>query len=111
MVVGWIGISRSKYYDWESRYGLANEHNAKIPRDHWLEEQEKRAIVKFYKENSSEGYRRITYMMMDENIVAVSPSSVYRVLKAEGLMRKWAKVQAKKEQASFNQNLPINIGI
>ena len=35
-------------------------------------------------------------MLMDANIVAVSASSVYRVLKAEGLMRKWAKSPSKK---------------
>jgi hypothetical protein len=28
--VGWIGISRGKYYDWRKRYGKANEHNALI---------------------------------------------------------------------------------
>ncbi len=28
-------------------------------------------------------------MMLDDDIVAVSPSSVYRVLKAAGLLRKW----------------------
>ena len=31
-----------------------------------------------------EGYRRLTYMMLDADVVAVSPSSVYRVLKAAG---------------------------
>jgi putative transposase len=31
-----------------------------------------------------EGYRRLAYMMLDADIVAVSPSSVYRVLKAAG---------------------------
>ena len=31
-----------------------------------------------------EGYRRLTFMMLDEDIVAVSPSSTYRVLKAAG---------------------------
>jgi putative transposase len=33
-----------------------------------------------------EGYRRLTFMMLDANIVAVSPSSVYRVLKQHGLL-------------------------
>jgi uncharacterized protein YndB with AHSA1/START domain len=28
-------------------------------------------------------------MMLDEEVVAVSPSSVYRVLKEAGLLRKW----------------------
>ena len=33
----------------------------------------------------SEGYWRFTYMMLDADVVADSPSSVYRVLKAAGL--------------------------
>ena len=73
-----------------------NEHNAWIPRDFWLEKWEKEAIARFYGENSREGYRRVTYMMMDQNIVAVSPSSVYRVLKNAGLMRKWNRKESKK---------------
>jgi hypothetical protein len=37
-MVNWIGISRSKFYDWRQRYGRVNEHNAWIPRDFWLTE-------------------------------------------------------------------------
>lgn len=85
----WIGLSRSKYYDWVSRYGKINEHNSLVPRDHWLEEWEKKAIMDYYLCHPLEGYRRLTFMMMDENIVAVSPSSVYRVLKGAGLLEKW----------------------
>jgi transposase InsO family protein len=33
-----------------------------------------------------EGYRRLTYMMIDADVVAVSPASVYRVLRAGGLL-------------------------
>jgi len=33
--VSWIGVSRSKYYDWRDRYGKVNEHNGWIPRDFW----------------------------------------------------------------------------
>ena len=32
----WLGVGSSKFYDWGSRYGKANEHNALVPRDHWL---------------------------------------------------------------------------
>ncbi len=64
-IIDSIGISRAKHYDWKVRYGLANEHNAKIRRDYWLEEEEKIAIVKFYLENKEEGYKRLTYMLMD----------------------------------------------
>jgi transposase InsO family protein len=43
-----------------------------------------------------EGYRRLAFMMLDDDIVAVSPSSVYRVLKRAGrLDRKWRKSSTK----------------
>ena len=88
-LVGWIGIGRSKYYQWLNRYGMLNEHNAWVPRDHWLEDWEKQAIVAFWLDHPLEGYRRLTYMMMDADVVAVSPASVYRVLRGAGLLRRW----------------------
>jgi transposase InsO family protein len=94
--VSWIGIARSKFYDWRSRYGKVNEHNAWIPRDSWLADWEKQAIMAYYHDHPLEGYRRLTYMMMDDDIVAVSPSSVYRVLTTAGLLRRWNRTPSKK---------------
>jgi putative transposase len=84
----WIGLATSKWHDWKRRYGKVNEHNAWIPRDHWLAESEKKAMVDFHEQYPLEGYRRLTFMMLDANIVAASPSSVYRVLKAAGVLEK-----------------------
>ena len=95
-LVSWLSIGRSKYHTWKCRYGKVNEHNAKIPRDHWLEDPEKRAIVRYAGAHPGEGYRRLTYMMMDADIVAVSPASVYRVLKGAGLMASWNRKPSKK---------------
>ena len=95
-IIGWLGLAVSKFYNWQQRYGKVNEHNALIPRDFWLEEWEKQAIIKFYQHKPQEGYRRLTYMMLDQDIVAVSPSSVYRVLSAAGLLRRWNGKQSKK---------------
>ena len=83
-----IGIARSKYYDWKHRYGKVNEHNAWIPRDFWLTDFERQAIINYYHDNPLEGYRRLCYMMIDADIVAVSPSSVYRVLSNASLLNK-----------------------
>ena len=91
-----IGIARSKYYDWKERYGKVNEHNGLVPRDFWLTGCEKQAIVDYYKEHPLEGYRRLCYMMMDDDIVAVSPSSVYRVLTNAGMLRRWNGKPSKK---------------
>lgn len=82
-------MGRSKFFDWRRRYGRVNEHNGLVPRDHWIEPWEKRAIVSFYLEHRADGYRRVAFMMIDADIVAVSPTSVWRVLSNEGLLRRW----------------------
>ena len=82
--MGWLGIAASKFSRWSQRLGTPNQHNAPIPRDFWLEDWEKSAIVAFHDRYPLEGYRRLAYMMLDADVVAVSPSSVYRVLKAAG---------------------------
>jgi putative transposase len=83
-LLGWLGLGTSKFYDWRTRYGQANEHNSQVPRDFWLEDWEKRAILDFHDRHPLEGYRALTFMMLDDDVVAVSPSSTYRVLKAAG---------------------------
>ena len=85
-LVRWLGIGRSKFYTWKQRYGKANEHNGLIPRDFWLLDWEREAIVGYFIQHPDEGYRRLTYMMMDEDLVAVSPSTVYRTRNRSGLM-------------------------
>ena len=86
--IGWLDITASKFYDWRERYGKVNEHNGWVPRDFWLEDWEKQAIVGFHLKNPLEGYRRLTFMMLDADIVAVSPTSVWRVLGQAGLLSK-----------------------
>ncbi len=101
-LVDGLGMARSKYHQWRRRYGKVNEHNAWMPRDHWLEDWEKEAIIAFSLQHRQEGYRRITYMLMDADIVAVSPSSVYRVLKAADLLNRWNRSPSQKG-AGFDQ--------
>ena len=103
-MVHWIGITRSKFYDWRRRYKNVNEHNRWIPRDFWLTEAEKQAILDYYCDHPLEGYRRLCYMMIDADIVAVSPSSVYRVLKNAGLLARWNHNVSKKGDG-FHQPL------
>jgi transposase InsO family protein len=91
-LLDWLKLREGKFYDWKQRYGKLNAHNGQIPRDWWLQEWEKRAIVDYYRQHPREGYRRLTYMMLDADVVAVSPATVYRVLKQAGLLgRRWAQ--------------------
>ena len=69
-----LRLRRNKFGSWEARYGKENFHNGKIHRDFWLEEWERQRIVESYRAHRTEGYRVVTYRMMDEDVVAVTPS-------------------------------------
>lgn len=81
-----IGLCRIKFYKWTKSAGMANQHNGKIPKTHWLTPDEVKAIEYFAREHYSDndyflkvGYRIVAYKMLYLNIVAVSPSAVYRI--------------------------------
>lgn len=95
-VVGWLQVQRGKFYEWRKRYGKANEHNALIPRDHWITDDERQRIIDFQQKFPLEGYRRLTFMMLDHDVVAVSPTTTWRVLSRAGLLVRWNKGSSKK---------------
>jgi transposase InsO family protein len=89
-----LDINSSTYYEWRNRYTILNKHNGSQPKSHWLTPLEQVAILAFAKAYISshgyhlqDGYRRITYAGIDQNLFACSPSSVYRLLKKAGLLR------------------------
>ena len=67
-----------------------------MPRDHWLEHEEQQAIVDFAQAHPLEGYRRLTFMMLDADVAYASPSTVYRVLSKAGLLKPWNRTPTKK---------------
>ena len=48
-----------------------NEHNGLVPRDHWIEEWERQSVIDYFNCHPLDGYRRLTFMMLDEDVVAV----------------------------------------
>lgn len=103
-LLAWLELSGSKFHQWKKRYGRPNQHNGRMPRDGWLADWEKQAILDYHAKFPLEGYRRLAFMMLDEDVAAVSPSSVYRVLKQAGrLDRKWQKPS--KKGTGFEQPL------
>ena len=103
-----IGVGSSKFYNWNIRYEQKNRHNAMLPKNFWLDEWEREAILAFHDEHPDEGYRLLSYAMLDADWVAVSPSSVYRTLKAAGRLEKWAKQSSSRKGQGFEQPLKIH---
>jgi putative transposase len=97
-LLDWLELFPSRFYEWQKRHRLPNRHNSSIPKSHWLLPWEKNVIIKYAKLHPDEGYRRLTFMMLDEHIVAASPSSVYRVLKVAGLLLPSDQKASKKGQ-------------
>ena len=85
-LLAWVGICAGKYHRWKARYGQPNIHNASLPRAFWLLDWEKAALIAYALQHPDVGYRRLTYMMLDADVVAVSQSSTYRVLKCAGVL-------------------------
>jgi len=91
-----LNISRSKYYKWKQRVGTVNRHNGQQPKQHWTLPEERQAIIDYARRHINslqyylnDGYRRITYMGIDENVFAFSPMTAYRILKRVGMLSKW----------------------
>lgn len=105
-----LNVSNVKYYRWLKRSGEKNRHNGKIPKTHWLTPEEVRAIIEYAKKHYAnndfflrDGYRRLAYTMLDEDVAAASPSSVYRILKREGLLNKWNVAKKNHKGSGFKQ--------
>jgi putative transposase len=61
--------------------------------------------VNYFLHHPGQGYRRLTYMMLDANVVAVSPSSTYRVLSQRGLLKRWNESRTSSRGTGFRQPL------
>jgi transposase InsO family protein len=81
------------YYNWKQRSGINRLADKKpVGRNPLrLLDWEKENIRDFYLAHQDKGYRRVTYMMMDQDIVYASPSTIYRFLKTERLLYRWAE--------------------
>jgi transposase InsO family protein len=102
-ILSLVGINQSKFYSWTSRLNKPNYHNSTLPKSNWLLEEEKQALLAYAKRHPGEGYRRLTYMMMDEDVTAVSPSTTYRLLKGYSLLNEWNTVKDDKKGSGFVQ--------
>ena len=84
-----LEIAPSTYYAWSQKRDGPHWQAIFASRKPLIEEI---AAVKSYAlAHPTDGYRRITWMMIDEDIAALSESSVYRILRAAGLNGRWAR--------------------
>lgn len=89
-----LGLPKSRYYDWKRREDEALLADlAPVPRGspHGILPEEKAAVIRYALAHPKEGYRRLAWMMVDEDVAYLSPSSVYRILRDEDLLYRWKR--------------------
>jgi transposase InsO family protein len=82
------------YYEWKKREGedqLADLFPGARGSPYAVLDEEKQAVIRYALEHPREGYRRLTWMMVDEDVAFLSESSVYRILDDEDLLYRWKR--------------------
>lgn len=94
-ILEWFGIRRSVYYDWIRcrQEALLGPPATPIPvvRINEITPEEEQKVVEYRKEHPDVGYRKLTWMMVDEDAAFLSESSVYNILSAYGMLYGWAR--------------------
>jgi transposase InsO family protein len=99
-MLAWLALSQARYYAWRK---MTPTISRSVPKNHWLLPWEVQAIIAYRHEHLHEGYRPLAYQMLDQNVVAASPASVYRVLHKAGLLWPRAKSHTKAKGSGFVQ--------
>jgi putative transposase len=100
-----LGVPRSVYYAWKGRESL-EDRQPKPCRVYELLPGERTAICDFALQYPKIGYRKLTWMMVDEGTACVGESTVYRVLSEADLLSRWKRSSVSSGEYNFRPNGP-----
>lgn len=88
-----LGLSKARYRDWTQRATLARLTDAKpiAPLRDGILAEEKQAVITYALAHPKDGYRRLTWQMIDADVAYLSESSVYRILRDAELLARWRR--------------------
>lgn len=98
-----LALPRSTYFDWARTEGKEERPAVVRPKSHHITPKERQAVIAFSEEHREEGYRRLSYMMLDAGVAAIRPSTVYTILAAAGLIGRWKQTAAGAHKKGFDQ--------
>ena len=83
-----LGVARSNYYRWLRQQG--RPHEAKLQPFEVLPEERMKVVV-YARAHPELRHRELAWRAIDEDVVCLSASTIYRILKEEGLVDEWKK--------------------
>jgi hypothetical protein len=111
-ILSFAGLSTSTWNEWHRRLDVETKHNHDTPKRNWTTPKETEAIIKFCTENKDplRGYRYLTWMMVDMNVAAVLPSTVYNMMCRHELFKKRAAPAESKKKGYVQRLLRTRSG-
>lgn len=94
-----VGLTKARYRDWvkrDARDALLDRRPVAPHRDGILL-VERDAVRAYALTHPKDGYRRLTWQMIDEDVAYLSPSSVYRILDEADLLYRWKRSESPRD--------------
>jgi putative transposase len=87
-----LGVSPASYYRWRKAEPQAlMPEPPRLVQVYEATEEEKRAVRGYALKHPGIRHRELAWRMVDEEVACLSPSTVYRILKAENLVCPWRR--------------------
>lgn len=104
--LGLLGVSRTAYYRWRRSMGrleAQRSSRAGPRRPHAVLAEERDAVVAYALLHASVRHRELAWKMVDEDVAYLSPSTVYRILRDEGLVSRWEPKRTKRHREDWEK--------
>lgn len=107
-----LGIARRSYYRWLREEAWARALPAEAVKPVQLFEalpQEKEAVLNYARKHPELRHRELAWRMVDEDVVCLSASTVYRILKAANLVCPWRRRSKRRREEDEKATRPDQI--
>lgn len=88
-----LGLAPSRYREWvhRGRAGALADRPTRVPAVEAILPEEQAAVLDYALAHPKDGYRRLTWQMIDADVAYLSPTSVYRLLRDADLLYRWKR--------------------
>lgn len=92
-ILAHLGLTKARYREWTERAArdALRDRPTRTPAMDGILEEERRAVCDYALAHPKDGYRRLAWQMVDEDVAYLSPSTVYRVLSEASLLSRWKR--------------------
>jgi transposase InsO family protein len=103
-----LGLTKGLFYSWRRRgqTGQLADQKAEYERWNTILPEERTAVVDYALEHPQDGYKRLAWMMVDEDVAYLSPSSVYNVLSERDLLYRYKRSEQSPGTYNFKPQQP-----